>query len=141
MKKLSQMNFEEGALAVGTLSMSFANILENEKIDALIKETLDFESFIKKDEHGNCEADYKQILKMIASGGAKILTRILGLLLKENFKDVVEIVSLFSEQTAEEVRKMNVIEVTKILKEIFKDEDLIILFTSVQKEKNLDITE
>lgn len=141
MKKLSQMNFEEGALAVGTLSMSFANILENEKIDALIKETLDFESFIKKDEHGNSDADYKQILKMIASGGAKILTRILGLLLKENFKDVVEIVSLFSEQTAEEVRKMNVIEVTKILKEIFKDEDLIILFTSVQKEKNLDITE
>ncbi|MEG1942124.1 MAG: hypothetical protein RR191_06740 [Cetobacterium sp.] len=141
MKKLSQMNFEEGANAIGTLSMAFADILDNEKVDNIINNTFDWNSFIKKGESGKPEPDYPTIIKTITKGGAKILTRVLGVLLKENFKSVVEIVSIFTEKSEEEVKKMNVLEVTKIIKEIFQDEDLIKLFTSVQLEKQLEATE
>lgn len=141
MKKLSQMNFEEGAMAVGTISMAFANILDNEKVENIINETFDWGSFVKTNENGKTEADYQKIINSITKGGAKIITRLIGVLLKENFNDVAEIVSIFTEKSIEEVKKMNTFEVIKNMKEIFKDEDLIKLFTSVQKEKQSEVVE
>lgn len=141
MKKLSQMNFEEGANAIGTLSMAFADILDNEKIDNIINNTFDWNSFVKKGKDGKLEPDYPIIIRAITKGGAKILTRIIGVLLKENFQSVVEIISIFTEKSEEEVKKISILEITKIMKEIFKDEDLIKLFTSVQLEKQSEVAE
>lgn len=141
MKKLSEMELEQGANAIGSLAIIFADVLENEKIEKCINDTLDWEGFTNTDKNGKTIPNMGVIIKSIVKGGAKTITRMIGVILKEKLNSAIEIVAIFTEKTENEIKKMNILEIAKILKDIFKDEELIKLFISVQEEKKSEQTE
>ena len=118
--KLSMMNNDQACEALVRLTTPVANIADDPAVEPLLKELASHEG-----------DDRMNGLKVIA----KMLPRIVPLLLKDHKADVYEVISVLSGKTANEVGKMRLTETIFILKDSI-DGELLDFFKSSSPATN-----
>lgn len=117
--KLSQLNTDQAANVLCELTPYISNILGDKNLLDTLKEKIGKEN--------------KSIAELYAYGARKI-SMIIPILLKEHRSDVFEILSVLNEKNAEEIEKQSILKTIEQIKELLQDKDLINFFKSWQQE-------
>lgn len=115
--KLSEMTVEKAFDKVVELVPHITNILKNEEIKKLMK---------KVEITGTTEEE-----KLSNGFNATIekIVPIVNIIFKESRKDLFSIIAIMEDKTVKQVKEMNLMDFIGTAIDIFKDEDLIKLFT------------
>lgn len=115
--KLSEMSTEKAFDKVVDLVPHIANILKNEEIKKLLKK-VEIKGATEEEKLSNgFNATIEKIVPLV------------NIIFKESRKDLFSIIAIMEDKTVKQVKEMNLIDFIGTSIDIFKDEDLIKLFT------------
>ena len=115
--KLSEMTVEKAFDKVVELVPHITNILKNEEIKKLMKKVEITGATEEEKLNNSFNANIDKVIPLV------------NLVFKECKKDLFSIVAIMEDKTLKEVKGMNLIDFIGTSIDIFKDEDLIKLFT------------
>lgn len=101
--KLSEMTLEQTKIAMIRLAVPFGNICDDEDMVKLLDE---LKGYFR--------------LPMVVTVG-KILPKLITLAFEKHYDDVMEVISVLSDQPVNEVRKMKFADAVKVIRENYDD--------------------
>ena len=115
--KLSEMSTEKAFDKVVELVPHITNILKNEEIKKLLKK-VEIKGATEEEKLSNgFNATIEKIVPLV------------NIIFKESRKDLFSIIAIMEDKTVKQVKEMNLMDFIGTAIDIFKDEDLIKLFT------------